>query len=80
MSFQIVEFELDAQGNVLDRKVVPYPYQSRQEAAASAKSIATRYPQARYDPASNNWCAIGSRGLPVRVTVEEIGSLKEKRL
>jgi hypothetical protein len=25
VSFQVVELELDAQGNVLNRKVVPYP-------------------------------------------------------
>jgi len=34
VAFQVVEFELDAQGNVLERRVVPYPYQGRQEAAA----------------------------------------------
>ena len=72
MSFQVVELELDAEGNVLDRKVVPYPYQNLQEAAASAKSIAARYPKVRYDPANNGWCATDSRGLPIRVAIEEI--------
>jgi len=77
VSFQVVELELDAQGNLLDRKVVPYPYQNVQDAAASAKSIAARYPEARYDPANSGWCATGSRG-PVRVAVEEIGSGKKR--
>jgi hypothetical protein len=72
VSFQVVELELDAEGNVLDRKVVPYPYQNLQDAAASAKSIAEGYPEARYDPAINGWCATDSRGLPVRVAIEEI--------
>jgi hypothetical protein len=72
VSFQVVELELDDQGNVLDRKVVPYPYQSLQDAAACAKSVAARYPEARYNPANNDWCAIGSRGVPVRVVIEEI--------
>ena len=79
VSFQVVELELDAQGNVLDRKVVPYPYQNLQEAAASAKSIAADYPEARYDPAKNDWCAIDSRVLPVRVAIEEIASSDVKR-
>jgi hypothetical protein len=72
VSFQVVELELDADGNVIDRKVVPYPYQSRQDAAASAKSIAEGYPEARYDPANNGWCAVDGQGLPVRVAIEEI--------
>ena len=58
MAFQVVEFELDAQGNVLERRVVPYPYQGRQEAAAAAKSIAGRYAEARYDQTNNFWCAV----------------------
>ena len=76
VAFQVVEFELDAQGNVLERRVVPYPYQGRQEAAA-AKSIAGRYAEARYDQTNNFWCAVGNQGRPVRLAVEEIGNRSE---
>jgi hypothetical protein len=72
VSFQVVELELDAQGNLLDRKVVPCPYQNLQDAAASAKSIAEGYPEARCDLAINGWCATDCRGLPMRVAIEEI--------
>jgi hypothetical protein len=47
MSFQIVALALDANDNVIERKVVPYPYQTRQEAMATAESIAAKYAGAR---------------------------------
>ena len=77
MAFQVVGLELDAQGNVLERRVVPYPYQNRQQAAATAKSIAGRYAEARYDQTNNFWCAVGNEGRPVRLAVEEIGNRSE---
>ena len=38
---------LDANDNLIERKVVPYPYQTRQEAMATAESIAAKYAGAR---------------------------------
>ena len=32
MPFQIVELALDSNDNVVERRVVPYPYQTREEA------------------------------------------------
>jgi hypothetical protein len=43
MSFQVVALALDANDNVIERKVVPDPYQTRQEAMATAESIAAKY-------------------------------------
>ena len=37
--FQVVEFALDADDNVIDRKVVPYPYPTRQEAAYTIQTF-----------------------------------------
>ena len=47
MSFQIVELALDANDNVTERKVVLYPYQTCQEAMATAEGIAAKYAGAR---------------------------------
>lgn len=43
MSFQIAELPPDANDNEIERKVVPYAYQTRQEAMATAESIAAKY-------------------------------------
>jgi hypothetical protein len=45
MAFQIVELALDANDEVVERKVVPYPYQSRQEAVDTIESVVARYMQ-----------------------------------
>jgi len=72
MSFQILELALDAGDNIIERRVFPCPFLSRREAFASATSIATRYPEAGYDPANDYWCARDGSGERIRVTVEEV--------
>jgi len=72
VTFQIVELALDANDKVIERRVVPYPYQTRQEAIATVESIATRYPGACYDAAHNYWCAVGDSGERLRLAIEEI--------
>jgi hypothetical protein len=72
MSFQVVELELDERGNEVARKVVPYPYQSREEALATVKSLAAAYSEASFDQDNNYWHAIGSSGERLRIAVEEI--------
>jgi hypothetical protein len=74
MSFQVVELELDARGNVLERRIVPYPYQSRHEAMAAVESIAAEYGGASFDEVHNYWDAVGGGGECLRLAVEEIGS------
>ena len=55
MSFQIVALALDANDNLIERKVVPYPYQTRQEAMATAESIAAKYAGARIAILCDGW-------------------------
>jgi len=55
MSFQIVALALDANDNLIERKVVPYPYQTRQEAMATAESIAAKYAGARIAILCEGW-------------------------
>ena len=71
MSFQIVEMALDAKDNVIERRVVPYPYQTRQEAVATVESIAAKYRDVRFDSANNVWCAVEGSGSRVRFSIEE---------
>jgi hypothetical protein len=35
VAFQIVELTLDADDNVIERRVVPYPYPTREEAVTA---------------------------------------------
>ena len=39
MAFQVVELTLDADDNVIERSVVPYPYQTRAEAVDTIESV-----------------------------------------
>ena len=41
MAFQVVELILDADDNVIERRVVPYPYQTRAEAVDTIESVMT---------------------------------------
>jgi hypothetical protein len=43
MAFQVVELILDADDNVTERRVVPYPYQTRAEAVDTIESVMTRF-------------------------------------
>jgi hypothetical protein len=80
VSFQIVELALDANGDVIERKVVPYPYPTRQEAVATVKSIAAKYRDARFDSANNVWCAVEGSGSRVRFAIEETVTRPRKPL
>jgi hypothetical protein len=74
MSFQVVECEIDEQGEVVERKVVPYPYQSRQEAMVAIEQIAAKYSEASFDEIHNLWHALGGGGERLRLAIEEIRS------
>jgi hypothetical protein len=39
VAFQIVELTLDTDNNVIERRVVPYPYQTREEAVTAIECI-----------------------------------------
>jgi len=55
MPFQIVELDLDSNDNVVERKVVPYPYQTREEAVDTIESVVTRFAEAGYEPGGDFW-------------------------
>jgi hypothetical protein len=50
-AFQIVELTLDTDNNVIERRVVPYPYQTREEAVTAIECIVSTFAEAGYEPA-----------------------------
>lgn len=51
MAFQIVELTLDADDKVIERRVVPYPYPTREEAVTAIECIVSTFAEADYEPA-----------------------------
>ena len=62
MAFQIVALTLDANDHVIERRVVPYPYPTRQEAGTFA--------EAGCEPAQKFWWAIADDGDRTRFIIE----------
>jgi hypothetical protein len=73
MAFQVVELTLDTDQNVIDRRVIPYPYRTRQEAADAIESVVTTFPQSGYQPDNDSWWAITRDGTTlVRFAIESV--------
>ncbi len=72
MAFQITELALDAEAQMTGRKVIPYPYQTRQEAVDTIETVASRYVKSGYDREQRSWWAIAENGKQKRFVVEEI--------
>jgi hypothetical protein len=72
VTFQIVEINLDANDKVIERKVVPYPYQTRQEAVTAIECIVSTFAEAGYEPAQKFWWAAGNGDHMRRFIIEEI--------
>jgi hypothetical protein len=66
VAFQIVEITLDANDKVIERKVVPYPYQTSQEAVTAIECIVSTFAEAGYEPARKFWWAIAGDGDRMR--------------
>jgi hypothetical protein len=66
VTFQIVEINLDANDKVIERKVVPYPYQTRQEAVTAIECIVSTFAEAGYEPAQKFWWATAGNGDHMR--------------
>ena len=47
MAFQVVELTLDADQNVVDRRVIPYPYPTRKDAVDAIESSCNQLPSIR---------------------------------
>ena len=71
MAFQIVEIILDANDKVIERKVVPYPYQTRDEAVTAIECIVSTFAEAGYEPAQKFWWATAGNGDRRRFIIEE---------
>jgi hypothetical protein len=73
MAFQVVELTLDADDNVLDRRVVPYPYATREEAVDTIESALSRFADTGYDVDGQYWWAMTSdRKSPIRFIIENV--------
>ena len=46
MAFQIVELTLEADDSVIERRVVPFPYPTRQEAVTAIECIVSTFGEA----------------------------------
>src|SRR5262245_8653882 len=56
MAFQGWSF--DADQNVVDRRVIPYPYPNRKEAVDAIESVVTSFPQSGYQSENYSWWAL----------------------
>jgi hypothetical protein len=73
MAFQVVELTLDADDNVIERSVVPYPYPTRAEAVDTIESVIMRFVEAGYEPEGDFWWAInGNSKTRVRFIIEHV--------
>jgi hypothetical protein len=72
MAFQIVEIELNADSSVKQRKVVPYPYQTRGEAVDTIEDLVARHAGGGYEADTNSWAAIDAKGNKVRFIIETV--------
>ena len=73
MAFQVVELTLDAGENVIDRRVIPYPYQTRKDAVDAIESVVTSFPQSGYQSDSDSWWAITRDGTSrIKFTIEPV--------
>jgi hypothetical protein len=58
MAFQVVELTLDADQNVVDRRVIPYPYPTHKDAVDAIESVVISFPQSGYQPENDSWWAL----------------------
>jgi hypothetical protein len=72
MPFQIVELTLDADDNEIERRVVPYPYPSREEAVDTIESVIERFAEAGYEPEGDFWWALATNKTRVRFIIEVV--------
>jgi hypothetical protein len=73
MAFQVVELTLDADQNVVDRRVIPYPYPTRKDAVDVIESVVTNFPQSGYQPENDSWWALTRDGTTfIRFAIESV--------
>jgi hypothetical protein len=72
VAFQIVELTLDANDSVIERRVVPYPYPTREEAIPAIECIVSTFAEAGYEPAQKFWWAVADDGDRTRFIIEGV--------
>jgi hypothetical protein len=72
VAFQIVELTVDANDNVIERRVVPYPYPTREEAVTAIECIVSTFAEAGYEPAQEFWWAVADDGDRMRFIIEGV--------
>ena len=72
MAFQIVELTLDADDNVIERRIVPYPYPTREEAVTAIECIVSTFAEAGYEPTQKFWWAVADDGDRTRFIIEGV--------
>ena len=72
MAYHIVERTLDADDNEIERRVVPYPYPTREEAVTAIECIVSTFAEAGYEPAQKFWWAVADDGDRARFIIEGV--------
>ncbi len=73
MRYQVVELVIDGGDHIIDRRVIPYPYNSRHEAVETIEGIIGGFDSSGYDPKAGYWWASAANGAKVRLLLESIG-------
>ena len=72
MAFQIVALTLDTDDNVIERRVVPRLYPTREEAVTAIECIVSMFADAGYEPAQKFWWTIAHDGDRTRFIIEGV--------
>ena len=70
MAYHVVEFLIDGNEQVIERKVIPYPYHSRHEAVETIEGIIGAFDSSGYDAGAGYWWAQSASGERVRFVLE----------
>ena len=72
-AFQVIELALDEDDNVIDRRVMPYPYATRKDAVDTIESFATRFAQSGSEPNGDFWWGMDAKEkIRIRFVIERI--------
>jgi hypothetical protein len=73
MAFQVVELTIDADHNVIERKVIPYRYTTHREAAAAIESVVPTFSAYGREETGDFWWAVTADGkTQVRFIIESV--------
>ena len=62
MAFQVVEFTLNSENKVLDRKVIPYRYMTLKDAVDAIENVLPTLSASGYERNGNCWSAVTDDG------------------